>query len=223
MQKLLEHKKILAAALFFVFLTFLAASIYVKDVQSEYALKTQVKIAEQETKLASIAELTGRDGADAVVEEIIKDCNPENRQQFDSLLSKLAELNAVELKEIEQLFNTCGNFYAERKAVMVAKLAREYEVYLDFIEILSLIDEKAEKVTYDVEGWGSLVALEKNRSELSTELVTIQGRIIDELRKQTPISSDEMQLLLVDGKMTKDELISVSSDIDDLRQEILNI
>jgi hypothetical protein len=68
MEKILEHKKLLAAALFFVFLTFLAASIYIRDVQSEYALKTQLKIAQQETKLAAIAELTGRDGADAVVE-----------------------------------------------------------------------------------------------------------------------------------------------------------
>jgi hypothetical protein len=223
MEKILEHKKLLAAALFFVFLTFLAASIYIRDVQSEYALKTQLKIAQQETKLAAIAELTGRDGADAVVEEIIKDCSIENRQRFDTLLSRLAELNAVELIEVEQLFNSCGNFYAERKAVMVTRLEREYEVYLDFIDVLSLVDEEESKVTYDVEGWGKLVEQEKKRSELSTSLVLIQGKIIDSLRKKTPISSDQMQLLLVEGKETKDALIKISSEIDDLREKVLDV
>jgi predicted type IV restriction endonuclease len=223
MQKILEHKKLLAAALFFAFLTFLAASVYISDVQNDYALKTQLKISEQETKLAAIAELTGRDGADAVVEEIIKDCSIENRERFDTLLSSLAELNAQELIEVEQLFNSCGNFYAERKAVMVARLEREYEVYLDFIDILSLIDEEASKVTYNIEGWGNLVAQEKKRSELSTSLVSIQGQIIDSLRKKTPLSSDEMQLLLVEGKETKDALIKISTEIDDLREKVLDI
>lgn len=219
----MEHKKALAAALFFAFITFLGASIYISDVQSEYALKTQLKIAEQETKLAAIAELTGRDGADAVVEEIIKDCSTANRERFDNLLGLLSELDQTELLEVEQLFDSCGNFYAERKAVMVTRLEREYEVYLDFIDILTLIDEEASRVTYDIQGWGNLVALEKKRSVLSRDLVSIQGAIIDALRKKIPLSSDEMQLLLVDGKETKDALMQVSTEIDDLRQEVLDV
>jgi hypothetical protein len=106
---------------------------------------------------------------------------------------------------------------------MVARLEREYEVYLDFIDILSLIDEEASKVTYNIEGWGNLVAQEKKRSELSTNLVSIQGQIIDSLRKKTPLSSDEMQLLLVEGKETKDALIKISTEIDDLREKVLDI
>jgi uncharacterized coiled-coil DUF342 family protein len=129
----------------------------------------------------------------------------------------------VELIEVEQLFNSCGNFYAERKAVMVTRLEREYEVYLDFIDVLSLVDEEESKVTYDVEGWGKLVEQEKKRSELSTSLVLIQGKIIDSLRKKTPISSDQMQLLLVEGKETKDALIKISSEIDDLREKVLDV
>lgn len=220
---MLEHKKAIAAAFFFIFAVFLAASIYIREVQSDYVLNTRLQISEQETQLAALAELTDRDGADAVVERIIKDCSPENRGRFDTLLSKLGELNAAELKEIEQLFNACGNFYAERKAVMVARLEREYEIYLDFIEILSLVDESASVATYNVEGWRALVDKEKERSELSTKLVNIQGQIITALLENMPIASERMQLLMVEGQQTKERLSSLSTDIDLLRQEILDL
>ena len=159
MHALLSHKKILALALFFIFVVFFGASLYIKDAQSEYILQTQLTIAEQETRLAAIAELTARDGADAVVSEIIKDCSSENRERFDTLLGLLSQLRGAELREVESLFNACGNFYAERKAVMVARLSREFEVYEDLIEILSLFDQKAQSITYDVSGWREFVAM----------------------------------------------------------------
>lgn len=223
MHTLLAHKRLLAAALLFIFATFLAASFYIQNAQSEYVLKTQLKIAEQETKLAGIAELTGRDGADAVVEEIIQDCSQQNRERFDTLLGKLSQLHGSELSEVEQLFNACGNFFAERKAVMVARLEREYEVYTDLVDILTLYDEKAPTVTYDIEGWNELVDMEKKRSELSTRLVQVQGDIIQALRSGTAISSEEMQLLLAEGQQTKDTLSVLSLQIEQKRQAILKL
>ncbi len=223
MHALLSHKKILALAFFFIFLVFLAASLYIEDAQSEYILKTQLTIAEQETRLAAIAELTARDGADAVVEEIIKDCTPENRERFDTLLSSLSQLGRPELREVESLFSACGNFYAERKAVMVSRLSREFEVYEDLIGILALFDKKAYGITYNVSGWKELVEMEQERSRLSTQLVQIQGDIIDALLAQSPIGSDEMQALLAQGQETKDSLELLSIQIDKRRQELLDL
>lgn len=207
----------------FVFLVFLAASTYMRFERDNYALQTRVKIAEQETTLAAIAELVNRDGADAVVEQIILDCSPQNRERFDTLLSNLAELHGTQLVEVEQLFNACGNFFAERKAVMVARLEREYEVYKDLIEILALADKKAGTVAYDVGLWGELVSLEKERSTLSSQLVDLQGRIITSLLDGESVESDAMQLLLVEGKQTREKLFELSAKINTLRESLLSV
>lgn len=214
------HKKIFAGMLLFAFVVMLAASVYIQQVQSEFALLTRLKIAEQETKLATIAEITDGDTADATVAAIIKDCSLENRGRFDELLARLSELNATELKDIEQLFNACGNFFAVQKAVMVTRLQHEYDFYVDLIEILTLVDKKADTIVYNHEGWKRLVDLETKRSVLSTHLVNIQGDIIRALISKVTIASDDMQELLVSGQKTKDDLFLISTEIDDLRAQI---
>lgn len=218
-----SHKKALTFALLFMFVTLFAASWYVRETESDYILSTKLKISELETSLASTALLADRDGADLVVEDLIKDCSVENRERFDMLLGKLSQLKGQELDEMEQLFNACGNFYAVRKAVMVARLEREYEVYLDFIEILSLVDPKVKDITYNTKGWGDLVALEVKQSKLSTKLVDLQGKIIKALRQNITINSDEMQSMLAEGQETKDSLIVLGVQIDTQRREILNL
>ena len=196
---------------------------YVGETKADTIAVTRLKIAEQEKRLATIAEVTGRDGADAVVEKIIQDCNAENRARFDTKLSQLPTLRGSELVEVEQLFSACGNFYAERKAVMVARLEREYEMYLDLLSILALVDSKTAELEYDGASWGRLVAKEVERSTLSTKLVEIQGNIITDLKSNVSVSSDVMQATMVEGQKTKEKLIAISSEIYTLRQEILDL
>ncbi len=202
---------------------FVFTAWYIQEMKSDIQSIATLKIAEQEKVLTTLAEVTDRDGADSVVEKIIQDCSSENRARFDTQLSRLPELRGAELVEMEQLFNACGNFFAERKAVMVARLKREYEVYLDLISILALVDSKEATLRYDTKTWGNLVLLEDERSVLSTKLVTIQGDIIRQLKLGTPLSSDTMQSTLVDGQKTKDTLIQLSERIDVVRQSLLEI
>jgi hypothetical protein len=191
--------------------------------KSEVIANTKLKIVEQEKRLTSIAEVTGRDGADGVVEKIIQDCSPEKRERFDTQLGKLQTLKGAELSEVEQLFSACGNFFAQRKAVMVARLEREYEMYLDLLETLALVDSKGATLEYDAQSWGTLVSKEVERSSLSTKLVEIQGKIIDDLKANVPVSSDTMQATLVEGHKTKEALLTISTEIYTLRQSILDI
>lgn len=217
MNTLLANKKLLASLFLFLCLTIACASWYVHRVQSQYVESTKQKIEQQENTMATIANLTNSDGADSTVEIIVKDCSIENRERFDTLLGNLAQLRGQELIEVEQLFNACGDFFALRKAVMVARLEREYEVYKDFIEILSLVDSKAKLVTYDVEKWGLLVELSKKQSLMSTKLVDIQGEIIRALKQNSSVSSDELQSLLVEGQKTRDTLFEISTQIGAVR------
>jgi hypothetical protein len=104
---------------------------------------------------------------------------------------------------------------------MVARFEREFEVYLDFIEVFSLVDKNADERTYNVEGWRKLVEMEKERSVLSTKLVTVQGEIIQKLLDNVTISSEEMQTLLVEGQQTRESLTQLSVQIDVQRQSVL--
>jgi hypothetical protein len=221
--KLNGMTKAIAAGALFIFATILIASFVLKELQSDYVSATRIKIAEQETTLASLSELIGRDGADSVVSDIIQDCSPQNRERFDLLLGRLSTLQGQELREVEQLFNACANFYPERKAVMVARFEREYEVYMDLIDILTRVDNDAPYLTYQTTQWEQLVRLEKERSDLSTRLVDVQGTIIRALIEGTAVSSEQMQQLLGQGQEIKDSLVFTSMQIDELRASILDL
>ncbi|MFM2381353.1 MAG: hypothetical protein RLZZ76_120 [Candidatus Parcubacteria bacterium] len=196
---------------------------YVQEKTADVLSVVRVQLAKQEKRLGTIAEVTGRDGADAVVEKIIQDCSEEKRARFDTQLGALPTLKGAELVEVEQLFSSCGNFFAERKAVMVSRLEREYEVYRDLLSVLALIDSEGVVESYHADAWGKLVAMEVERSALSTKLVAIQGKIIDDLRANVPVTADTMQVTLVEGQKTKESLITISADIYTLRQSILDI
>jgi hypothetical protein len=183
----------------------------------------KVKIAEQKTTLATLAEVTDRDGADSVVERIIKDCNADSRARFDTQLSRLQNLTRSELLEVEQLFEACGNFFAERKAVMVARLTRELSVYTSFIDVLKSLRKSEDTSVYTIDGWEELVALEAERSELSSKLVDIQGTIIRELKAGTTVQADSLQSILVEGQRTRESLLLVSEKIDMVRSKLLNL
>jgi len=223
MKEILAHKRILIGMLLFAFLVFFSSSLYLKVKREEYSLTLHLKVAEQKTILATIAELTHREDVDSVVEKLIQDCSLQNRERFDSLLSNLSQLRGNDLQEVEKLFDACGNFFSQRKAVMVARLEREYEVYKDLIELLSVVDKKAEGITYDIGRWSRLVALEQERSELSSKLVAVQGSIIDSLIAGESVASETMQLKLVDGQHTREKLLGVSSEITALRGSLLDV
>lgn len=219
----LSHKKTIFKALIILCLIIGFVFVYIRQNQEKFVAHTKLKISEQQTTLSSIAVLTSKDGADSVVSKIIKDCSPENRALFDEKLSNLPQLKGQELVQMEQLFNACGNFFTERKAVMVASLNREYEVYADLIEIVTVVGKRFDESVYKKQEWAQLVALETKRSDLSSELVDLQGDIIRALKNNVTIASDEMQTELVEAQKTKQSLVAVTLEIDSLLQKILNL
>ncbi len=217
------NKKTILNAFVILFLLLVCVFVYIRQNQEKFVAHTKLKISEQQTTLSSIALLTSKDGADMVVSKIIKDCSPENRALFDEKLSNLPQLKGQELVQMEQLFNACGNFFAEQNAVMVARLTREYEFYADLIEINSVVGKRFDERVYKKEEWEQLVLLATKRSELSTKLVDAQGAIIRALRNNVTIASDVMQAELVEAQKTKQELVTVTLDIDSRLQQILNL
>ena len=135
-------------------LVYFIVSAAVNERLSDLQLETKILISEQETLLASIAEITARNGADKVTEQIIVDCSTTERIRFDELLGSLNRgLNRSELTELERLFGRCGNFFSQRKSVMVSRFQREVEIYETFVLQLSSLSGNDEIGPHNVSGW----------------------------------------------------------------------
>jgi hypothetical protein len=183
---------------------------------------TETTLAEQQTLLVAIAEATARNGADSVTESVIKDCPANERNQFDDLLSNLNHgLSNTELTTLERLFGRCGAFYAQRKAVMVSRLAREIEVYEYYVEQLSLITGNDQSEIYSIEEWQTLVAEEQKISSLFAELVSLQDEIITSLLAGNSSQSDELSAILLKANEVQETLVVANTQAGMMREQIL--
>lgn len=191
---------------------------------SELQLETRLLISEQETLLATIAETTARNGGDEITERIIKDCPFSERVRFDELLSKLNQgLSRVELTELERLFGRCGNFFAERKSVMVSRLQREVQIYETFVNQLSNLTESDSTGTFKVSEWQRLAELETKQSELFTDLVQAQDEIITLLLAGNSSNSEVVQTTIQNANKIQETLIVTNSQAATVRSNLVSL
>lgn len=170
-----------------------------------------LQISKQQTLLVGVAETTARNGADVVTESIIKDCSVVERTEFDDLLGRLDKgLSKTELVKLESLFSRCGSFYAERKSLMVSRLAREVEVYITHVEQLETLSNNSVFETYKIDAWKQLVEQERTQSEFFSSLVTQQDTIISTLMSGSRADSVEMKAVLKKTQETQESLIATN-------------
>lgn len=202
---------------------FLATSYFVKEQQQEIVANIALNIAEQEKTLTTIAEITDSNGVDSVVESIIIDCSLKKRARFDTLLNNLGTLTPTELEETSDLFDACAHFSAERKAVMVSRMRREFEVYRNLVGLLEIVDAIETLREYDIEKWAQLVNFEEKRSDIFKAQVVVQNNIIVALQNGEKVGSDTIAQLLADAKNINEEAIVTNHKIDTLRGSLLDI
>ena len=217
------QKKVLIGSFVGLAIIFLGASFYVKEQQSEYVAQIKLYATAQEKTIATLAQTIDQDGADAVVSALIVDCESENRKRFDALLGTLDTLSRVELQEVDSLFDACGDYFAQRRAVMVARLSREFEVYQDYVSLLEVADKRVSLTEYPVADWSRVVEMEEKRSDLSKELVRIQKDIIVELLKGTPPTAKEIRSKVAEASEVKDTLAYLGIQIDSIRDEVIGL
>ena len=164
-----------------------------------------------------MATITDRTGADAIIENIVNGCA--RRSEYEGLLESLETLSKKDLISAQNLFESCGTFYAERKALMVAKLERELEAYVDFVALLSQFQNDVD-INHQVLAWKDLVSLESTRSSLLSDQAHLQSKIITLLISGSLVSSKEVINLVRDaGEIS--ELLSVHDHrIDELRASL---
>lgn len=185
---------------------------------------TRDAVTEQQALLVAIAETTARNGADAVTEEIIRDCQLSDRNRFDSLLSQLdSGLSSSELAALERLFDRCGSFYAERKAVMVSRLMREIEVYEYFVHQLGLISDTDVTEKYNIGQWQKLAQEEQKQSQLYAELVRLQGQIIATLVSGGAQADTDLDTVLLEVREVQETLIVINKQVGNIRSELVGL
>lgn len=210
--------KALLLLLAILVVAFLISSYIVNQRMQTFEASSRVQLAEQQALLSTIAETTARNGADSITESIVRDCPVDDRSRFDTLLGSLDRgLARYELAELEQLFSSCGTFYAQRKAVMVARLSREIEVYESYVAQLSDITGKDQSDSYQLVTWQQLVAGEETQSQQFNALVQSQKEIIDTLLSGKSASSEEIIAILNVVRETKEALLLAKTRTGELR------
>ena len=181
----------------------------------------QLQAADQRVVLNTIAETIARNGADSVTESIIQDCAVPDRIQFDSLLGQLDRgLSSLELNELNQLFGSCASFYADRKALMVARFEREIEVYEAQINLLNTLNTEDTYELSQVDRWKELFSQEQDQAEAFTSLVGLQRSIITALIDgQTP-GSDEITAILSEVQETRESLVYARTKASEARSSL---
>lgn len=207
-----------------ILVVYLVVSFVVNQRLHDLQYETKLLISEQEVLLASIAEIVARNGADEVTERIIRDCSLSERIRFDELLSSLDKsLNKTQLVELERLFGRCGNFFAERKSVMAARLEREIQIYQMFVNQLNNITKTDTSAEYSVEEWITLSELETKQSQLFLELVAVQDRIITLLLEGKLASSEEVQNTLQEANQIQQSLLVANSQASSIRSSLVSL
>ena len=211
--------------LLFLALAVLAYALVVVIVQQKLKdlnHEIQVQISQQQTLLTSIAETTARNGADATTEAIVRDCNSDERIQFDTLLDKLDKgLPPTELTTLELLFGRCGSFYPQRKSVMVARFSREVEVYASYVDQLKTVSNKNTVNSYHVDTWKNLAQEEQKQSVLFAKLVSLQGSIIETLIAGKSPDSEEIRAVLKQVKETQTSLLQANQNAAEIRKALI--
>lgn len=217
MERFLNIHFMISAHLVVVALVVVVAAFVNYHVKNDLRLSLEKNVDRQLVLLSDLATITDRNGADEVVEQIIIDCP--RRPKFESLLGELGRLSKSSLLEAQQLFESCGGFYAERKALMVARLNREFEVLKDNVSLLEVLDSST-KDQYNLSDWDTLINDEQKRSDLLTEQLDIQEKIITLLISGKTVSSQEIIDLVNEAGQVNDSLSVLGKQIDEKRDRL---
>jgi hypothetical protein len=206
----------------FAVLAYTLVVVIVQQKLKDLHHQIQIQISEQQTLLTTIAETTARNGADKTTEAIVRDCNLDERNQFDTLLGKLDKgLPASELTTLQRLFARCGSFYPQRKSVMVARFTREIEVYESYVDQLKAVSDQKTIDSYQVDTWKQLAQQEQKQSELFTKLLSLQGNIIETLISGKSPESEEIKSVLKQVKETQVSLTEANQNSTDIRKTLI--
>lgn len=189
---------------------------YVDSTEQELTYLLTRNVQSHASALAELAAITDGNGADPRTESLIRDCP--RREEFESMLALLDTASKRDLVATQQLFESCGNFYAERKAIVVDRMEHEYASLKENADLLVLLEDLDADTRASLR-IRELIDLEKNRSALLNEQVTHQEAIIKGL-----ISGEDRSVSVIPNAAAAQEIAQtlnvLDKQIDALRSEL---
>ncbi len=193
---------------------------YIAHINKSALTRVDVAITKQQIILATLSESARSNGADTITNRFIVDCNAVERQRFDFLLDTLSKnILSNELTELNSLFFTCGSFYADRRAVMAIKLSQAVEYFAELIDIESSLTATSEHRTKILKAWKELSESELKTAEYFKKLVSLQGKIITDLRSGKSSDSPEISATLTEVQSVRGQMLVLSKQIEVNKQE----
>lgn len=190
---------------------------YVDASLAHISERLEARVEMSQSKLRDLAVMTDRNSADALTERIVTDCP--RRNEFENLLNTLGSASQKDLLSAQNLFESCGSFYAERKALMVSQLEREYEELTNTLNlILEIRDLTVEETA--LTKWQSLIELERTRSDYLTEQTAIQAEIISLLIEGSK-THPRITELVRQAQSVSESLTVTDAQIDELRLTLI--
>lgn len=217
MKKFIENHLMISLSLILIAAALILGAWVADSNQTKVEEKIFEQIVAERNLMLQLATLTDHNGADEAISRIVSDCS--RRTEYEELLISLESLSKKDLIAAQNLFESCGKYYTERKALMVAKLEREFEIHTTYVAILKeLHDDKELDRQSDM--WKDLITLEKDRSSFLSDQNHIQAKIISLLISGSTVSSKELVELIRDAGEIN-ELLGVSDHkIDALRASL---
>ena len=217
MREMLRMRAFVSLNLMFVVVVVIIATFFYNSTQTAVRTGIESNLQAQHIRLLVLAEQTDQNSGDATLTITEDDCD--ERAQFDSFVNRLTSLEQKELVTMQQLFERCGDVYAERKKFMVSRLQRELEVFLDYNILLhSYIENK--RYDHEVVAWTSIVALEQKRSDLLAEQAETQRKITSALLRGVRLNSSEMNELIFRAEDISELLSEFDKQIDEVRLSV---
>lgn len=188
-----------------------------------YKSTVQNQLSIQEELLHNLATETAQNRATSPVGTLVTDCPREQRIAFDILLGQIDDgLQRSELLELDQLFGSCADVLATRKAVLVSHLKREIEVFDNYLTQLSTLTRTAIDDDYQLELWQTLLNHEETQQRGFAELVSAQKQIIDSLITGQAADSKDIMAILDSVAETRESLQFANTQATSLRAELGN-
>lgn len=214
---------IAATALLFLALCLLISSLYIKSEREDFAGTLRQQMMTQRELLREIATRTDEEVLEDNDALVVRDCSPDHRTRFDGLLDSLAVLSADRLQDANVLFDACGGYFAQKKALLIMQLEDTHDHYVTLAQMLIDVDPQYTTESLGLEDWSKLVAYERERSQLHTQLVDIQREIISELMSGSTVQSERVQQLLQDASHAKDLLQYTNTQVDALKEDLADV
>lgn len=197
----------------------LASAVAVYRTQTAQIL-LQEEITRLENEATKVATAINKNETLYAVDELLSNCSVEDRDSFESLLSRLESgLNKTELSNLSQYFDRCAAVSAQKRTILtiyLENIVKSLSVAVDARKSLSEYEEMdVRQVRY-----AELLQAEKAINAQLFALVDLQAEIITSLQTGVGVASVEADQLRAKGGIIQSEIAAKTEIANLLRKEL---